>query len=111
MCSKTFYYASQLREHRTIHTGEKPWECEHCDKKFRLLKVYQEHIRIHTGDKPHKCIYCIESFRNSLELRKHANKIHKNEIALVTQDVLVNVTELIEIGSVEVEVEVLDLNV
>lgn len=92
-CPRSFYYESQLKEHSTIHTGEKPHTCPYCDQKFRLLKVCKEHIRIHTGEKPFKCDYCNECFRISLELRKHTNSMHKMEMDAITQEVLQSVTE------------------
>ena len=38
-----------------IHTGEKPYQCIHCDKTFAEIGSLTCHITIHTGGKPYQC--------------------------------------------------------
>jgi len=55
VCSKTFRIKFKLRNHMTVHTGEKPHSCPFCDKKFNFETSLRRHKRIHTGEKPFLC--------------------------------------------------------
>ena len=33
-CDKSFNTPSNLKRHERIHTGDKPYQCSHCDKAF-----------------------------------------------------------------------------
>ena len=39
----------------SIHSDEKPFECEECGKSFANKAYLDKHKRYHKGDKPFKC--------------------------------------------------------
>ncbi len=60
VCSKEFATRTSLRNHTSVHTGEKPYQCPYCEKTFRLQCVLKKHKRTHTGEKPYLCSVSIE---------------------------------------------------
>ncbi|XP_065189978.1 zinc finger protein 678-like [Sycon ciliatum] len=77
-CQKQFKQVSHLREHKRIHTGDRPFECDVCGMSFTQSSTLCVHKRTHTGNRPFKCKTCGTSFTHSLDLRRH-ERIHSGE--------------------------------
>ncbi|XP_055790431.1 zinc finger protein 14-like isoform X2 [Salvelinus fontinalis] len=72
-CGKQFVCADSLKRHDLIHTGERPFKCNHknCDKAFRSRAELKIHMRYHTGERPFKCKVCGKGFVQANFLTTH----------------------------------------
>ena len=72
-CGKTTHSRSKLKEHRAIHSDNKPFECDKCDKAFRHKYSLKKHLLTHSGVRPYKCKECDWAFYASSDLQSHMN--------------------------------------
>ncbi|XP_062610881.1 zinc finger protein 37-like [Saccostrea cucullata] len=74
-CGKIFNRADLLRNHKRVHSGDKPFTCEVCGDKFREQGHLRRHMTRHTGKKPYQCYICGKELNSSLakHLRCHLN--------------------------------------
>ena len=71
VCQKEFKYASHVRRHERVHTGDRPFKCDVCEKSYTRSGSLCAHKRTHTGDRPFKCDVCEKSFTRSHHLCDH----------------------------------------
>ena len=85
ICKKLFIGRNELRNHITVHEGEKCqscgksfngvqklMKCESCGKLFSEAGYLKKHIRtVHEGHKDHKCESCDKSFSQAGFLKRH----------------------------------------
>ena len=47
------------------------YKCEVCEKRFITLQALRNHSSVHTGEKPFKCEVCEKSFTRSVDIERH----------------------------------------
>lgn len=61
-----------------IHTGQRPYDCAHCDKKFKTSSQCRIHMKRHINYKPFECNVCSKTFLHFEIYRTHLRR-HNNE--------------------------------
>jgi uncharacterized Zn-finger protein len=78
-CDKKFNDIVQLTNHRNIHLGLKPHECDICAQAFTTRGELIRHTRYkHTFEKAHKCTECDYSSVELSKLKRHM-RVHTDE--------------------------------
>ncbi|MEQ2192488.1 hypothetical protein XENOCAPTIV_012427, partial [Xenoophorus captivus] len=71
VCGKAYKHNYEMKAHRRIHTGERPFSCQTCGKGFMRSSGLAVHMRIHTGQRPYSCRTCGKSFTQLNSLNYH----------------------------------------
>ena len=67
----------KLVNHMRVHSGEKPFKCDHpnCNKTFARTENLKIHKRTHTGDKPFKCFEPGKSYYHFFKFVSFTNQV------------------------------------
>lgn len=79
-CGRLVASRSAMVTHLRTHTGERPFECNHCDAKFVTKGSLKKHLDLHAVDRERKytCEMCGSSFYRKNEIITHI-RIHTDE--------------------------------
>merc|ERR1712062_388737 len=71
-CGKIFDRIGHVQNHEKTHTGELPYECEHCDRKFAMLCNKRRHgDEMHNNVKKYECDKCGKKMSRKYHLQRH----------------------------------------
>ena len=73
-CGKSYMNKPDLLKHVRTHT-KKLLHCDQCDSYHtKNIKNLRNHKKLHTADKPYQCKICKERFKHNNQLRRHKMK-------------------------------------
>ena len=69
-CDKTYLTATHLKSHKqAVHSDSKKYSCVICNKRFPYENSLKMHMMLHTGDRPFLCNHCGRGFVNQSALK------------------------------------------
>ncbi|KAJ2943457.1 hypothetical protein O0L34_g12264 [Tuta absoluta] len=73
LCGKQFKHSSAAALHRRRHTEppKKQFPCSICDKSFSVINALEIHMRSHTNEKPFTCAVCMRAFSHKHNMVRH----------------------------------------
>ena len=72
-CGNSYVSLGVLKIHvKTVHEGEKPWECSLCGKRFGQKISWSKHVKTHTGEAAWTCPLCKKLMKNDASRYNHS---------------------------------------
>lgn len=72
-CDKIFNRSYNFKSHMKIHSGEKPFQCNHCELSFARCHDMKRHEKIHKKEfqNLNRCDFCNKTFSRPDALNRH----------------------------------------
>ena len=72
-CDKIFNRSYNFKSHLKIHSGEKPFQCNHCELSFARCHDMRRHEKIHKKEfqNLNRCDFCNKAFSRPDALNRH----------------------------------------
>eukprot|EP00116_Pleurobrachia_bachei_P008444 sb/3468706/ len=74
-CSMSFDHKCVLQKHSTVHSDEKPFQCDKCDMRFKHFGTRDQHKKLHITKFPeHQCDICGARFTRRSGVKHHKRR-------------------------------------
>ena len=77
-CKKRFKRRKDLNRHKSVHSSDKPFECEECNQRFKKQSYLMLHKSVHSNVKQFECNVnnCNKIFKQKSGLSNHKMRSH-----------------------------------
>jgi len=95
-CGKLFFFSAHLKQHKLVHTGERPYCCRVCNKQFQRSDYVLIHLKHHKRELVHNCCVCNMTYYNWNEFVTHCLSHDISEYQNITEKTSTTKTLLVE---------------
>lgn len=79
VCGLCFKTNGGLKQHKPVHTGERPHKCSHCPASYGRISGLKSHMLTHSVQKEQKCPICGKHFKRYSEVNQHVRFYHQKQ--------------------------------
>ena len=87
-CHYTTAVATSLKVHIRVHTGERPYICDHCGAGFKGDGALNNHLATHLSAMPFPCGICGHGFAQKGNCQRHEARCGRQRVKVKEERVL-----------------------
>jgi len=76
-CGRKFVRSDYLKEHRRVHSNERPFLCMECGLSFKAPSHLRDHLKSHADVRRYRCDQCGKWFRRASHRSEHIRNVHE----------------------------------